>query len=374
MITGLSLGGAEVVLHNLLSEMDRGIAPTVVSLTPGGQVRERIEKLGVPVYDVGMRRGLPGPAAVWRLAALCRRVLPDVVQGWMYHGNLAATLASAVSPGRVPLAWAVHHSLHDVRAEKKLTAALIRLGARLSSLPARIVYVSRVSAAQHEAIGYKPDGRTVIPNGFDCRKLRPDAEAYASVRTELGLGPQTMLVGLIARYHPTKDHDNFLTAASRFVQRDENTCFLLAGRDVSPSNAELVAKISALGLGARIHLLGERNDVPRLLAALDILSSAAWGEAFPMVVGEAMACGVPCVVTDVGDSGWIVGDTGAIVPPRDPQALSAAWDGMVRMQRKDRIALGQRARQRVENEFSLAEISRRYEDLYAELSSFAPRA
>ncbi len=183
VITGLSTGGAEVALHGLLSRMDRDrFDSVVISLAGGGPVGDRIEALGVPVYGLGLRPWFPTPAAMWRLIVLFRRFRPDVVQGWMYHGNLAATLAAASSPGHVPVAWGVRHSLDDLKAEKKLTAALIRLGALLSSYPERIVYVSRVSADQHEAIGYRRDRRVVIPNGFDCHRLRPDVEAYAHVR------------------------------------------------------------------------------------------------------------------------------------------------------------------------------------------------
>ncbi len=166
-----------------------------------------------------------------------------------------------------------------------------------------------------------------------------------------------------------KDHANFLAAASFLAKRDKAAHFLLVGRNVDYSNKELVAQISALNLKERVHLLGERSDVPRLAAALNVASSSsAWGEAFPRAVGEAMACGVPCVVTDVGDSAWLVGDTGRVVPPRDPVALSTAWRDMLEMGSEAREALGRRARERILENFSLAEVVRQYETLYAGVS------
>lgn len=376
--TGLSVGGAEVMLHELLRETISKTSANgppgaaVVSLVGGGPLRERIEGLGVPVYELGMRRGRPTPAALWRLARLCGRLGPDVIQGWMYHGNLAATLAAALSPGRTPVVWGVHNSIDDLAAEKRMTAATVRLGARLSARPRRIVYVSRASADQHEAIGYRPDRRAVIPNGFDLGRLRPDAGAYASVRAGLGIPKDAPLVGLIARYHPMKDHANFLDAAGLLAKRDRTVRFVLAGTGVDASNGELAARISEPGLRGRVHLLGERDDVYRITAALDVAASAsAWGEAFPMVVGEAMACGVPCVVTDVGDSAWLVGDTGLVVPPRDPVALAAAWEELLRMDRASRTSLGERARARISSNFSLSEITRRYNALYAEVADRA---
>jgi glycosyltransferase involved in cell wall biosynthesis len=265
--------------------------------------------------------------------------------------------------------WGVQQALEAFKskADKKLTSAVIRMGARLSARPQRIVYVSRVGAEQHEKIGYRTDRRVVIPNGFDCELLRPDTEARISVRHELGLAQETPLVGLIARYHPMKDHTNFLNAARLLAEQDPTTQFLLAGPDVTFANKELSTKISTLGLQERVHLLGDRSDIPRVTAALDIASSSSWGEAFPNVIGEAMACSVPCVVTDVGDSAWIVGDAGRVVPPRDPVALSAAWWEVLQMSQATRVALGERARKRIVMNFSLDEVIEQYEKLYTKV-------
>jgi len=190
----------------------------------------------------------------------------------------------------------------------------------------------------------------------------------SSVRAELGLDVGTPLIGLVARYHPMKDHANFLTATSLLAKQDPTAHFLLVGPNVDASNQELSAKIATLGLQERVHLLGERRDIPRINAALDIASTTScWGEGFPNVIGEAMACGVPCVVTDVGDSALIVGETGRVVPPRDPRALAAAWRDMLQMDRETRGGLGERARARIVTHFSLNEIARRHEKLYTEI-------
>ena len=140
--------------------------------------------------------------------------------------------------------------------------------------------------------------------------------------------------------------------------------FILAGTEVEPSNRELMNLISSLGLEPSVRLLGRRNDIPEITAALDIASSSSYGEGFSNAIGEAMSCGVPCVVTDVGDSAWIVGDTGKVVPPRDPTALANALRELVNMGAVARRALGERARQRVVENFSLEAVVRQYEDLY----------
>jgi glycosyltransferase involved in cell wall biosynthesis len=364
----LEYGGAEIALYKLLSRLDRELFdPVVVPLRGGGAVGESLEACGVPVHSLDMQGELPTSASVWRLIRIVRQTQPDLIQGWMFHGNLAATLAGASLLRRVPIIWGMRGSL-DLKAEKKLTVAVIRMGALLSAWPRRIVYVSQASVKQHEAIGYRSDRRLVIPNGFDCEAFRPDTQARASVRAELGLAEGTPLVGLVARYHPMKDHANFLAAASLLIEQGLNAHFLLIGYGADPSNKELSTRILNHRLQGRVHLLGVRHDISRLNAALDIAtSSSSYGEGFPNAIGEAMACAVPCVVTDVGDSRWIVGETGRVVPPRDPVTLSAAWRDILQMGSGPRAELGERARARIVRNFSLDEVVGQYEKLYAEV-------
>jgi glycosyltransferase involved in cell wall biosynthesis len=368
LITGLSVGGAEMMLYRLLSRTNRELFdPAVISLLPDGTLQECIEKLGVPVRSMGMRSGLLAPHAALRLAT--RRAQADLIQGWMYHGNLAAQSAGVFRKRRTAVIWNIRQSLHSLDAEKRSTVLCIRAGAQLSHLPRRIVYNSHTSAEHHEAIGYSTKGRTVIPNGFDCERLRPDGQARATVRGELGLSGKTPLIGLVARYHPVKDHATFLAAASILARRDPEPHFVMAGRGVNASNGELVSRVAELGLGGRVHLLGERSDTARLNAALDVASLSSLSEAFPNVVGEAMACGVPCVVTDVGDSAQIVGETGIVVPPRDPHALAEGWLRILGMGSQDRRALGAKARRRILDRHSLDRVVGEYEAMYVRILS-----
>ena len=368
VISDLSVGGAEMMLYKLLSHSDRErFEPTVVSLMGRGALSPRIEALGIPVCAVGMRQGTPTPSATWRLARLARRLKPDLVQGWMSHGNLAALLTGAVAPGSVPVLWNIRRSLYSFEHDKPLTRATTKLGARLSGLPARILYNSRVGAAQHEKFGYRADKTLIIPNGFDTKIFAPSTEARSSVRLELGVAEDTVLVGLVGRYSPMKDHATFLKAAASLLKSRPDVHFVLSGRGVDRKNPALGGLVRDLGIAKHVHLLGERHDMPRLTAALDIASSSsAFDEGFPNVVGEAMSCGVPCAVTDVGDSAWIVGETGRVVPPRDPEALGAAWRGLVEMKATARRELGIRARRRIKELFSIDKIVRQYEKIYGE--------
>ncbi len=361
VITGLRTGGAEHMLLKLLAASpDQAGDRMVVSLTDKGAVGPRLEALGIGVVSLGMRR-LPDPLSLVRLARRIDAFAPDVVQGWMYHGNIQASLARPLSRSRAPVAWTIRQTLYDRAAERRLTRVAIRLGALLSRRAAAIVYNSELSARQHEAIGYDAARRAIIPNGFDCERFRPMPEARAQVRAALGIAAGVPLVGLVARYHPMKDHRGFLKAAAIVARRYPAVHFLLAG-----AGLEILAESAELrALGDRVLVLGERSDMPSLTAALDIACSAsARGEGFSNALGEAMATAVPCVATAIGASGELIGDTGVLVPPSDPAALAAGIMDLLAVGETGRRALGEAARLRVVQRFALADVARRYDELW----------
>ena len=365
--TNLLPGGAETMLYKLLSRADRErFEPAVVSLMGSGGLGPHIEDLGVPVHALGLRGMRPEPGVLRRLLRVTRDFNPDLVQGWLVHGNLAAALAGAIAPRRVPVLWTVQYSLYSMGDEKRTTAAMMRVGARLSGLPAKVIYDSEVSVAQHQAIGYRSDKAVVIPTGLDTERFSPSAEARAGVRSELGVEKNTVLIGLVARYHPMKDHANFLRAAALLLNEHPDVRFVLSGSGVDKTNETLTGLIRDLGIGERVHLLGYYPDVPRLTAALDIASLSSYSEGSPTTVVEAMSCGVPCVVTDVGGTASIVGETGRVVPPRNSRALCAAWSELVEMGPALRRELGLQARRRIKGHFSIEGIARRYERVYEE--------
>lgn len=362
VITSLQVGGAQVMLSRLLA--GQAGPAEVISLTDAGPLAEVLAAQGVRVRALGMRRGVPSPMSALRLAGWLRADRPDLVQTWMYHADLIGGVAARLAG--VPVVWGLHHTdlpAHATKLGTRLTAAAC---ARLSRrVPAAIVCCSQATYDVHAALGYAPDKLTVIPNAFDLDAFQPSATARASVRAELGLDPEALLVGQFGRYHPQKDHRTFLEAAGRLAARLPHVHFLLAGDDVEEANAELAAPMGALGLAGRVHLLGRRDDVPRLMAALDVATlSSAFGEGLPMVIGEAMACAVPCVVTDVGDAARVVGDTGVVVPPREPAALADAWEALLSAEPGARRARGEAARQRVADHYHLPAMIARYEALH----------
>ncbi len=370
VITGLETGGAELMLAKLLAARGAGDADSVVSLRDAGPVATRLEDLGVPVAAIGLGRGVPA-AAQWRalrLAVAAHR--PDVVVGWMYHGNLAASMAAA---GR-PVVWGIRQSFGGYRRERPGTRAAIWLGARWSRRPAGIIYNSRTSVAQHQAIGYSPRRVRVVPNGFDLTRFRPDPLARARLGQQLDIGPDSLLVGNIARFHPMKNHRALIAAVIRARATGSDISLVLAGRHVDWDNPELVAAGQVLRRSNALHLLGERGDVDAIMPGLDLYCSpSAWGEGFPNAVGEAAASGVPSVVTDIGDSAWVIGKTGEVLARSDAAALSASLLHWASMAGATRRAAGAAARERIASMFDLPVVANQFYQCLHEFAASPPQ-
>lgn len=369
VISGLRVGGSETMLAKVASSLEgRGIRSTVVSLTPSGTMAAHLAALGIPVQTLGLRSPLEGPLALPRLARLLRAEAPDVVQTWMYHADLLGGLA-ARRAGVRGVAWSLRQSNLEARHNKATTLLTVRACARLSRrVPDRIVCNSRAVWRAHAARGYDEGRMVLIPNGFDLARFAPSEEARRSVRAELGVPEGTVLVGLAARFDSQKDHRTFVVAAGMVMARRPDTHFVLCGRGVTPGQPDLAEWVQGTGRAARFHLLGERADMPRLLAALDVAAASSVGEGFPNAVGEAMACGVPCAVTAAGDTADIVGPTGTVAPPGDPAALAAAVLDLLDLPEAKRREMGRLARARVAERYALPAITGQYAALYEELA------
>lgn len=364
VITGLQTGGAEMMLYKLLKEAGGEWEPMVVSLTGRGPIGEWIERLGVPVRCLGMTRSVGDFWKALPLVGIARKFKPQLIQGWMYHGNLAATAAGAGIWKRTPVIWSIRNSLTGVENEKTLSKMVIGMSVRLSKRPERIVYNSRAAAAQHEKRGFAESKTVVVPNGFDCQVFRPNEEARRKFRAEIGASDKEILVGLAGRLHPVKNHEGFLRAAGIAARKNSALRFLLVGRG-TPERREALRKIIAEeGLGEKIRMIKERADMPDLTAALDIACSSSVSEGFSNTVGEAMSCAVPCVVTDVGDSAYLIGETGSVVAPNDAEAFAQALIALAGSSPERRRELGIAARRRIEVNFALSRVASEYKRIY----------
>lgn len=363
IISGLGVGGAETMLYRLIQSR-RGKGDEVhyvISLTDNCSFD--FAALGVTMEILDLRRGFAPLTGLVKIRGALARLKPYIVQAWMYHGNIAAALAS---PRHIPVIWSIHHSLHGLKREKAMLRFLIKVGALLGRQKqiCKIIYVSERSRMHHQAIGYPPEKGIVIPNGFDSQAFAPDAAARDTVRRQLGFDDNCLLVGNFGRYDPIKDY-NLLLAAFAAVSKEFPRAFLLlAGRDLVESNNELVSKIHSLGLADHIVLLGPRTEMPRLYNALDLYVLSSKSESFPNVLGEAACCGIPAITTDVGDAALIVGDCGRVVPPSDPEALSHALREMLALSAGERRTLGKRAREHIMKHFGLPLVTKAYANLY----------
>ncbi|MBT6756762.1 MAG: glycosyltransferase [Candidatus Jacksonbacteria bacterium] len=361
IITDLDTGGAEMMLYKLLDSLQSDVLDSsVISLMGRGEITERIEALGVKVETLDLEQGArPSWQTIKKLRQIMLAFNPDIVQGWMYHGNIAATMAIFLHQPlhkKAKLFWNVRQTLYDINSEKIQTRWLIILGRWLSFFAHGIIYNSSLSAGQHCNAGYLSKKTKLIPNGFDLQKFRPDKNRRQQLREELGVAESVVLVGHISRLHPMKDHATLLRAIDRVVgslsggSGKQEVLFLLIGHDVT----------SELSKNPAIRFLGERADVPKIMSALDmVVSSSAWGEGFPNVIGEAMASEVPCVVTDVGDSAHIVGEYGRVCSVGDDQCIANSLLQLIK-KKEERKAAGKQARQRIKNNYSMSMIKVEY--------------
>ena len=373
IIIGLYVGGAEMMLYKLLCATNREkFEPVVVALMGRGGQRDMIgavEDLNIKVYTLDMDLSRPTLKttlrAWWKLQRVLRREKPDVIQGWMYHSNLAALLGRKVRAPGAKLVWAIHNTRNEELFKTRLNRLFDKLGKRFSDKPDGTIYVSQIGRQQHQDAGYNTARSWVVPNGFDMDLFVPSNEARNDVREEIGVPQDAILIGLFSRWHAMKDHENFFKVAQIVAQDHPEVHFVLAGAGIFHDNAELLQLARENGVEKQTHFLGERQDMPRLMAALDVMVlSSSHGEAFPLVIGEAMACGVPCVATNVGESAQIVGDAGLIVPIKNARELSEGIRHFIEAAPPEKARFSADARARIEENFSLQGVTRRYEEIY----------
>lgn len=372
LITGLRVGGAEHMLEKLVTGMDgAAFSNVVISLTVEGPVGQRLRAAGIPVHALGMTGVLSLPRTLLRLGQLLRHYRPQVLQTWLYHADLVGTITRALAYRDARLLWNLRCSDMDLSDYSFATRMVLHLLAPLSRLPAGIITNSEAGRRHHVGLGYREEGWTTIPNGFDLSLFRRGEPG--ALRRALGVDERTRLVGLVARLDPMKDHGNFVGMAERLAGSHPDLQFVLIGRGCTPTAPALASARATLG--RRLHLMGERGDVAALLPDLDVLTlTSAYGEGFPNVLGEALACGVPSVATDVGDSALVLGDCGFSVPPRDPQALADAVARILALPDGERAAWQARMRQRAENNFALPAVIAQYERYYRALAPQAATA
>ena len=324
VITELRRGGAELSLCGLLEEHDAdAFEHRVIALGEDGPVGDQIRGLGIDVSALGVGVPHQGLRGVLRLRRVIRHWKPDVVQGWMYHGNLAARLALLGMKDAPPLVWNVRHSLSDISREKWMTRRVIRVGARLSGGVATTIWNSTPSRMQHEAIGYCAQRHLVIHNGIDTARVRSGQDARKLARDSWGIPEDALLVGSVARFHPMKGHRVLAEAVGSLSENGMNVYLAMAGRGCEPGGPAESAIRDIPGVADRVRFVGELEDPQASYPGFDVfVTPSGWGESFPNALVEAMASGVPCIATRLGAAPEIVDDARFIVPAGDVGALA----------------------------------------------------
>jgi glycosyltransferase involved in cell wall biosynthesis len=365
IITSLNTGGAEVMLQKLLRAHRDRYELHVLSLTSKARIGAELEAEGISTVSLGCRRGALFPFRLRQLIRTYQNVRPDIVHAWMYHANVAAQILvrSTARPARPGLVLSVRAAVHVPGADAVTTRLVRRIDAAMSQSADVVIFNSHRSADQHIASGYDGRNAVVIPNGFDTALFSPNPAERSRLRSELGC-QNALLVGLVARFDRFKDHRTFLEAAQIVAGSDPRCRFLLCGPGCDSENAQLMRWIAELRLTGLVYALGERRDMVSVQNALEIAVCSSISEGFPNAIGEAMACGVPAVVTDVGDCQILVGDTGAVVPARDPMALAHAILQLSALSDAERAARGARARERIIANFSLESVANEFARVY----------
>ena len=358
------------MLLNLLTKVDNKLFEHhVISLTNYGPIAERIESLGVKVTALKIKGPISLLRGAFRLYLIMKQVRPNITQTWMYHSDLIGGLVAKIFTNS-KIIWGIHHTNLVPTENKKTTILAAHINAKLSShIPDKIVCCSRAALDVHYGIGFDCDKTLYIPNGFDINRYGPSVEAKTSFRADLGLGDDVIVAGMVGRFDPQKDHHNLIKAAARLKNRSIKIVYVLCGKNVDNNNTTLKGWLQEANLTDVFFLLGERRDIPRITAALDIsVLPSSHGEAFPLVLGEAMSSCVPCIATNIGDAANIVDETGLVIEPKNPDALADALYEFGKKSNDDREKLGAKARERIIQNFKLENVVKKYEELYLSLS------
>lgn len=366
IITGLGNGGAESLL-NAMVRSDTNNTHSIISLYTLGHYGPDLQKDGFHVVALDMPRSKLTIKGLTTLYKEVKKAKADVVQTWMYHANFLGGIVCKLQRHK-HIVWGLHNNDMDRKLSSRSMHLCNSFCAKTSNLiPKQVIHCSASGAELHVDIGYSKKTMRVVPNGYDISQYTPSPEAGAEIRKELGIDENKFVISKVARWHAQKDHENLMLAISTLnADVRANSVVLLVGSGLDQDNPELINMLDEHGISSMTLCLGTRRDIPKVLNASDIhVLSSAFGESFPNVVNEAMACGVPGVVTNVGDSAFIVGDTGWVVEPKQPadfarciteayvERATPAW-----AQRKARC------RQRVIDNFTLETMIARYQSAW----------
>jgi len=363
IIRSLNYGGAERQLVNLAKDLNREkFNPTILTFY-SGPLEQELKEANVPTIWLEKKGRWDVFGFLFRLYRQLAALKPDVIHGYLTVQNILTIFLKPVFPG-VRMVFGVRASNMDLSRYDWLTRLMDSLESFLSRYADLVIVNSKAGFTYSLGQGFPEKKMILIPNGIDTERFKPDKAGGLRVRNEWGIQEGTVLIGLVGRLDPMKDHPTFLKAASLLVKKMKPVHFVCLGTGPAAYRNEIVALGNELGLSDHISWMDPRSDMPSVYNGFDIVSSSScFGEGFPNVIGEAMACGVPCVVTDVGDSSRVVGNTGIVVPPDNPEALAAGW---IKCMTEDNKETGTKTRLRIQNNFSLNQLVKHTEEVLSD--------
>ena len=362
IIRDLNYGGAQRQLVTLVKAMDKeSFDVTLLYFYSGGLLLKDLKDSGCRIICLEKQERWDVLGFFWRFFQHLKRINPDVLHGYLGESNIVTMFLKPFFPS-TRIIWGIRGSNTPPGRYGWLGRLLSQLQIFLSSFTDLIIVNSHAGKDYCLSHGFAPDKMVVISNGIDTERFQPDSEAGAKMRSEWGISEKIILIGLVGRLDPMKDHPTFLKAAALLCKEREDVHFVCVGIGPEHYTLELQQLTNEFGISEKVIWAGGRSDMPTVHNALNIASSSSsYGEGFANVIGEAMACGVPCVVTDVGDSAWIVGDTGIVVPPKNPEALAAGWNSLLNLAVTDQVALAEKARKTIVENFSVRNLVQKTE-------------
>lgn len=355
----MGTGGAERVLYLLCQNLQSKMDIKVITLSSGSYV-EKINDLGIEVIVLKLDSIFGFCASFLKVIRLTIKFQPDTIQGWMYHGNLFSHILRLFSPNS-KLYLGIRQSLPDIKLEKKCTQIAIKLDSLLARFSSLVIYNSYKGQKDHLEFGYKQNN-IVIPNGVDTEKFKPQAIAKEDLCKKLKIPNDSTLIGIIARFHPVKDHETFIKAAAEFSEINPNAHYILSGQQIDASNQKINNIIANYPeLNGKVHLLGAVEKIESITSALDISVNCSLSEGMPNNVIEAMASGAIVTVTDVGDSKIIVNNDLLITPTSSPSSLCQTWQKVLEL---DKASITSKLVKRAREKFSLNTMISNFEKIY----------
>lgn len=367
IITGLHTGGAEMMLLKLLREFDASrYEHYVISILGEGELSDDVAAVSKSVISLDIKSPVLFPIRLMKALNKSRKLGPNIIQGWMYHGNFFATIFRQLISQSAVVLW-------NLRCSEPAKAGFVTEKIRSyclqhSSKPDYVICNSYEGMDYHKSIGYRPRESGVIGNGIDVVKFSPSSQKRRDFRRELGIDEGAIVIGIAASLREMKDYRTFFSAVEIMAKSHKNLVFVAAGRGISTDNPEVLSMAKRAVSVADVRLLGEVSNMPGYMNALDVFTlSSKMGEGFPNVIGEAMATGTVCVVTDVGDSKLLVAQRGIVVNKQSPVELAAAWGEILTKSPEDLQELALLSRAHIVDNYQISSITKQYQDLYESL-------